>query len=83
MSEQQFQPFLNAAKEDQALQEKLKAALTPQDIVTIAKEAGFSISADQLQRGKSELSEQELESVAGGTLYWPSDNPHQRFATVC
>ena len=32
----------------------------------IAKEAGFSISADDLTKAQSELSEEELEGVAGG-----------------
>jgi hypothetical protein len=32
----------------------------------IAKEAGFSISADDLTKAQSELSAEELEGVAGG-----------------
>jgi len=34
--------------------------------VAIAKEAGFSISADDLKSAQSEASEEELEGVAGG-----------------
>ena len=32
------------------------------------KEAGFSISADDITNAKSELSEEELEGVAGGII---------------
>ena len=35
-------------------------------VVSIAKEAGFSISADDLKNAQSEISEEELEGVAGG-----------------
>ena len=35
-------------------------------IAAIAKDAGFSISADDLKNAQSELSEEELEGVAGG-----------------
>ena len=35
-------------------------------MVAIAKAAGFSISADDLTKAQSELSEDELEEVAGG-----------------
>ena len=34
-------------------------------MVAIAKEAGFMISADDLKKAQSELSDKELESVAG------------------
>ena len=35
-------------------------------IAVTGKEAGFSISTDDLTKAQSELSEQELEGVAGG-----------------
>ena len=35
-------------------------------MVAIAKEAGFSISADDLTKAQSELSDEELEVMAGG-----------------
>ena len=35
-------------------------------IVEIAKEDGFKISPDELQRAQAELSDEELERVAGG-----------------
>jgi predicted ribosomally synthesized peptide with nif11-like leader len=34
---------------DPELQEKLKAATTPEEILALAKEAGFELSAEQLE----------------------------------
>ena len=53
-------------KGETTLQEKLKAASDADAVVAIAKEAGFSISADDLKMAQSELSDEELEGVAGG-----------------
>ena len=68
MSEEQLQAFLEKVQGDTSLQEKLKAAADANAVSAIAKEAGFSISADDLTNAQSELSDQELEGVAGGTL---------------
>ena len=68
MSEEQLKAFLEKVKADTSLQEKLKAAADADAVTAIAKEEGFSISADDLTKAKSELSEEELEGVAGGTL---------------
>ncbi len=48
------------------LQEQLKAAADTDAVLAIAKEAGFSVSVDDLKNAPSELSEEELEGVAGG-----------------
>jgi len=66
MSEEQLKAFLEAVKADAGLQEKLNAAADPDAVVEIAKEAGFVISADELERRQAEISEEELEGVAGG-----------------
>ena len=66
MSEEQLKVFLEKVKADTSLQEKLKAAADVDAVVEIAKEAGFSISADDLNKAQSEISEEELEGVAGG-----------------
>ena len=68
MSEEQLKAFLEKVKADTSLQEKLKAAGDADAVVSIAKEAGFSISADDLTKAQSELSDEELDGVAGG---WP------------
>ncbi len=67
MSEEQLKAFLEKVKGDTNLQEKLKAAADANAVAAIAKEAGFSISADDLTKApESELSEEELDGVAGG-----------------
>ena len=66
MSEEQLKAFLEKVQADTSLQEKLKAAGDANAVAAIAKEAGFSISADDLKNAESELSEGELEGVAGG-----------------
>ena len=68
MSEEQLKAFLEAVKADASLQEKLKAAGDDDAVIAIAKAAGFAISADDLKKAQSEISEEELEGVAGGTL---------------
>ena len=66
MSEEQLKAFLEKVKADTSLQEKLKAAADNDAVLAIAKDAGFSISADDLTKAQSELSEEEMEAVAGG-----------------
>ena len=76
MSEEQLKAFLEKVQGDTSLQEKLKAAADANAVAAIAKEAGFSISADDLTNAQSELSDKqselsdkELEGVAGGFLF--------------
>ncbi len=71
MSEEQLKAFFEKVKADTSLQEKLKAAADADTVLAIAKEAGFLISADDLKKAQSEISEEELEGVAGG-LNWES-----------
>ena len=67
MSEEQLKAFIEKVQGDDSLQEKLKAAADTDVVVAIAKEAGFSISADDLNKAQqSEISDEELEGVAGG-----------------
>ena len=68
MSKEQLKAFLAKAKDDQSIQDKLKAAKSPEDVVGIAKEHGHEFSADKL----SQLSEEELEAVAGGSQLGPN-----------
>ena len=72
MSLEQLKSFIAKAKGDSNLQEKIKAAADSDAVLVIAKEAGFSISADDLKNAQSELSDEELEGVAGGfrTRVW-------------
>ena len=69
MSEEQLKAFLKKVNSDTELQEKLKAAASPEAALQIAKEAGFSITAEDIQTMQSatvEVSDEELERAAGG-----------------
>ncbi len=66
MSEEQLKAFLEKVKAEASLQARLNAAGDADAVAAIAKEAGFSISADDITKVQSEISEEELEGVAGG-----------------
>ena len=66
MSEEQLKAFLEKVKADTSLQDKLKATADADAVLAIAKEAGFMISAEDLTKAQSEVSDEELEGVAGG-----------------
>ena len=66
MSEEQLNAFLEKVKSDAELQEKLKASADANAVVAIAKEAGFSITAEDMQSSTVELLDEELEGAAGG-----------------
>ena len=68
MSEEQLKAFIEKVKADTSLQEQLKAAADTDAVLAIAKEAGFSISAEDYasELYASELSDEELEGAAGG-----------------
>ena len=51
-----------------SLQEQLNAEGA--DVVAIAKAAGFAITTEDLNTHRQTLSDEELESVAGGALCW-------------
>ena len=70
MSEEQLTALLDKLKEDAGLQEKLKGAADLDAVLGIAKEAGFDVSKAEWLRYQAkqtiELSDEELEGVAGG-----------------
>jgi predicted ribosomally synthesized peptide with nif11-like leader len=71
MSEEQLKSFLEMVKTDTSLQEKLKGVADVDAALVIAKEAGFAITAEDIQSMQSattELSDDELEGVAGGIV---------------
>ena len=83
MSDKQLKAFLEKVKADTSLQEKLKAAASPEAAIEIAKEAGFLITAEDIQsmnnnRETVELSDEELEDAAGG-----NENPCNGRCTQC
>ena len=73
MSEEQLAALLAKLKDDTGLQEKLKGAADLDAVLAIAKDAGFDISKAAWLRYQAqqtiELSDEELEGVAGGLLF--------------
>ena len=72
MPQEQLKAFLEKVKADTSLQEKLKAAASPEAAIEIAKDGGFSITAEDIQSTQSEtveLSEEQLERANGGNRY--------------
>jgi predicted ribosomally synthesized peptide with nif11-like leader len=89
MSEEQLSALLAKLKEDAGLREKLKGAADLDAAVAIAKEAGFDVSKVDWLRYQAkqilELSDQELEGVAGGEKR-PVKKPETKrynLATIC
>ena len=92
MSEEQLAALLAKLKQDTGLQEKLKGAADLDAAVAIAKDAGCDVSkadwlkhqAKQTSEQTLELSDEELEGVAGGKLTdnsctqnnGPTENPN-------
>ena len=71
MSDEQLKAFLEEVKADTSLQEKLKAAASPEAAIEIAKDVGFSITTEDIQSMQSEsveLSDDELDAAAGGVV---------------
>ena len=72
MSEEQLAALIAKLKDDEGLQAKLKDAADLDAILAIAKDAGFDVSkADWLRyqaKQTVELSDEELEGVAGGVM---------------
>ena len=70
MSEEQLAGLLAKLKDDAGLQAKLKGAGGLDAAIALAKEAGFDVSKADFERYQAnqtvELSDEELESVAGG-----------------
>ena len=64
MSEKQLKAFIAKVQADTSLQEQLKAEGA--DPIAIGKAAGFSITTEDLKTARQNLSDDELEGVAGG-----------------
>ena len=64
--------FLKAVSGDKEFIEKLKKA-SPEAIIALAKEKGFALTTDDLKKAAGELTDSELEAVAGGVIYHRDD----------
>ena len=76
MSLEQLRAFVAKAKDDTSLQEKLKGASDANAVTAIAESAGYKISAEDIEKFTSDLTDKELEGVAGGLLIIPTSIWH-------
>ncbi len=65
MSEK-MKTFLEAVSKDQELTKKVNAMTDKADIMATAKELGFELTEADFETQNSEMSEDELNAVAGG-----------------
>ena len=85
MSTERVSQFFLAVSSDSALKEKLAAATDSVNFVKIAEESGYSFTLEDLQahlaqHNNGELSEEELEAVAGGASGGRNSSPTQSVA---
>jgi len=70
MTPEQIQSMIEAVKSKPELQSKLQTITSFEEAAAIAEEAGFTLSPEELKQsvenGSVELTDMELESVAGG-----------------
>ncbi|MEH1794202.1 MULTISPECIES: Nif11-like leader peptide family natural product precursor [unclassified Nostoc] len=63
MTQQNATRLFQAVKQDQALQQRLKATADPKAFIKIAKERGYDFTADELENEINKLSEEDLAAI--------------------
>lgn len=63
MTQNHAAQLFKAVKQDQAFQERLKAATNPEAFIKIAKERGYNFTVEELETEISKLSEEELAAI--------------------
>ena len=76
MSQQTLNAFIAKVQTDNGLLDQMKVATDAAAAIAIAKTAGFEITAADLIRHQAavvaELSDEDLEGVAGGAIIFPA-----------
>lgn len=70
---EQATAFIEAVKADEALQAKLKAAVSADEVVALAASLGITLSADDVAEAPvdgADISDEDLEAASGGTMGW-------------
>ncbi|KZL50237.1 MULTISPECIES: Nif11-like leader peptide family natural product precursor [Cyanophyceae] len=63
MAQPKTAQLLQAVKEDQALQARLKATNNPEEFIKIARESGYDFTIEELENEISQLSDEELAAI--------------------
>ncbi|MEH2083590.1 MAG: Nif11-like leader peptide family natural product precursor [Nostoc sp.] len=68
MSKESVQEFFKAVENDQGLAQRLRSADSPEDIVKLAEESGYSFTVEDLQAIYAEegLTQEQLDAASGG-----------------
>jgi predicted ribosomally synthesized peptide with nif11-like leader len=82
MSGDQLKAFLDAAKTDLVLQEKIKSSTGPDSVIAIAKAAGFAITVNDLLNTQKDLTDYDLEDIAGGVVDPSCSNCSSYYTTI-
>ena len=77
MSKENFEQFMKQVADSQDLQAKIGEAITEDALVALGAAHGCEFSIEDLQ-GSAELSDGELDAVAGGAAYIKFDGVHGR-----
>ena len=75
MSTESARAFADRVRTDPALKARLAAAATEQARLDIAKAEGYDLTRDDVQQIRGELSDADLDAVAGGDGYDTVGNP--------
>lgn len=77
MSTQSLHQFLDKAKKDSSLKQRLADASNPKEVITLGKQWGYNFSEQDMQQAtkermkSGEVSQDDLENVSGGTILTP------------
>ncbi|MFQ4142383.1 Nif11-like leader peptide family natural product precursor [Chlorogloeopsis sp. ULAP02] len=63
MSQASVKEFLATAKQDDAIRQQLKSAMTVHGCIEIAKDSGYDFTAEELQSQLNEMSEEEVAEI--------------------
>ena len=77
MSKENFEQFMKQVADSKELQAKIGEAITEDALVALGAAHGCEFSIEDLQ-GSAELSDGELDAVAGGVVYIKFDGVHGR-----
>lgn len=66
MSMESARGFIAKIKTDEDFARRVRECKDAEDRMAFARQAGFDFTADEIQRARQELSDSELDRVAGG-----------------
>ena len=69
MSIESAKAFLERVKNDEDFRKELEAQASAEERIKFVKAQGFDFTKEEIDSQKEELSDEELEAVAGGCMY--------------